>query len=66
MMAAIDKQLKTLVSDGPDDKKRLAFKYLVHLVADVHQPLHAGYRDERVTSGRSSDDCGKGNDLDRP
>jgi hypothetical protein len=24
-----------------------ALKYLVHFVADVHQPLHAGYRDDR-------------------
>jgi hypothetical protein len=31
-----------------DDKARLkALKYLVHLVADIHQPLHAGYRDDR-------------------
>ncbi len=47
VVAAIDKQLKVLASEGPDDKKLLALKYLVHLVADVHQPLHAGYRDDR-------------------
>ena len=25
-----------------DDEKRIALKYLLHLVGDVHQPLHAG------------------------
>lgn len=30
-----------------DEKRLKALKYLVHLVADVHQPLHAGYRDDK-------------------
>lgn len=46
-MAAIDKQTEILASNAPDEKRLLALKYVVHLVADVHQPLHAGYKDDR-------------------
>lgn len=34
--------------DGQDDQaRREALKWLIHLVADAHQPLHAGYGDDR-------------------
>ena len=36
-----------LRSNAPDERRLAALKYLVHLVADVRQPLHAGYRDDR-------------------
>ena len=29
------------------DERRQAFAFLCHLVADLHQPLHAGFRDDR-------------------
>ena len=29
------------------DEKRVALKFLVHLVGDVHQPLHVGHADDR-------------------
>ncbi len=44
---AIAKQLEILSSGAANDKRLLAFKYAVHLVADVHQPLHAGYLEDR-------------------
>ncbi len=47
VVEAIQKQSDILQSTASDDKKLLALKYLVHLVADIHQPLHAGYRDDR-------------------
>lgn len=47
VIAAIEKQTEILASNAPDDKRLLALKYVVHLVADVHQPLHAGYMDDR-------------------
>jgi hypothetical protein len=47
VVGAIDKQLAVLASNAPDEKRMLALKYVVHLVADVHQPLHAGYADDR-------------------
>jgi len=47
VVEAIGKQLEILSSSASDDKRLTALKYLVHLVADVHQPLHAGYQEDR-------------------
>jgi hypothetical protein len=44
---AINRQLDVLTSSAPDDKRLNALKYLVHFVGDVHQPLHAGYYDDK-------------------
>ena len=46
-MAAIERQAELLGSTAPDDVRLRALKYLVHFVGDVHQPLHAGYRDDK-------------------
>jgi nuclease S1 len=47
VVAAIEKQLEILKRDTDDQKRLTALKYLVHLVGDIHQPLHAGYREDR-------------------
>lgn len=48
VVAAIERQAQVLSAPTSDDEERLkALKYVVHLVADVHQPLHAGYGDDR-------------------
>lgn len=47
MVAVIDKQQEVLASSAPDEKRLLALKYLVHFMGDVHQPLHAGYQEDR-------------------
>ncbi len=47
VVGAIQRQLAVLSSDAPDAKRLLALKYLVHFVGDVHQPLHAGFADDR-------------------
>jgi hypothetical protein len=47
VVAAIDRQLAVLASNVPEDKRLTALKYVVHLVADIHQPLHAGYAEDR-------------------
>lgn len=47
MVAAIDRQRDILASNATDEVLLRALKYLVHLVADVHQPLHAGYGEDR-------------------
>ena len=47
VVAAIDRQLAVLASNAPADKRLTALKYVVHLVADIHQPLHAGYAEDR-------------------
>lgn len=47
VVAAIEQQSQVLRSDAPDGERLVALKYVVHLVADVHQPLHAGHGDDR-------------------
>lgn len=47
VVGAIQRQMEVLSSDAPDEKRLTALKYLVHFVGDVHQPLHAGYADDR-------------------
>ena len=47
LVAAIERQTAVLLSNAPDEKRLNALKYLVHLVGDVYQPLHAGYLDDK-------------------
>ena len=36
------------------DEKRLAFKFLLHFVGDLHQPLHAADENDRVHASRDT------------
>jgi hypothetical protein len=48
VVGALDKQIALLgKADATDAERLAALKYVVHLVADVHQPLHAGFFDDR-------------------
>jgi hypothetical protein len=47
VVEVINSQLDILASSASDAKRLTALKYVVHLVADVHQPLHAGYQEDR-------------------
>ena len=47
VVGAIERQNEVLRSRAPDSERLLALKFVVHLVADVHQPLHAGHGDDR-------------------
>lgn len=47
VIEAINKQLEILASKRSDMERLTALKYLVHLVGDVHQPLHAGYQEDK-------------------
>ena len=47
LVTAIERQTAVLVSNATEEKRLSALKYLVHLVGDVHQPLHAGYLDDK-------------------
>ena len=47
VVVAIKRQQEVLVSGATDDRKLTALKYLVHFVGDLHQPLHAGFQDDR-------------------
>ena len=47
VVGALQTQLTLLASAASDAERLLALKYVMHLVADVHQPLHAGFFDDR-------------------
>jgi hypothetical protein len=47
VIEAIKTQRAIFHSTAPDTDKLLALKFLVHLVGDIHQPLHAGFGDDR-------------------
>ena len=48
VIAAINRNFLALADrKRPDDERRDALKFLVHLIADVHQPLHASANDDR-------------------
>jgi hypothetical protein len=47
-VAAIERYARILGDTSrPDAERAEALRFLVHFVADVHQPLHAGYRADR-------------------
>ena len=47
VVGAIKKEVGILESSASDDKRLTALKYVAHFVGDVHQPLHAGYFDDK-------------------
>jgi hypothetical protein len=47
VVAAIERQVEKLRTSKSDEERLLALKYIVHLVADVHQPLHAGHSHDK-------------------
>ena len=64
IVAAIDKYRKILGSPKHSDADRLeALKFLIHFVGDVHQPLHAGNRNDRGGNQFQVNINGKGANL---
>lgn len=49
----------------PDKVRRQALKFVVHFVGDIHQPLHAGYRDDKGGNTYQVQFDGKGSNLHR-
>lgn len=62
-VGAIDLQAAILASDVPDEDRLKVLKYLVHLMADVHQPLHAGFADDRGGNLFQIQAYGRGSNL---
>ena len=52
-----------LASDGPDEERLKALKYVVHFVADAHQPLHGGFDDDRGGNSYQVQAFGRGTNL---
>lgn len=63
VVGAIARQLVVLASDAPDERRLLALKYVVHFVGDVHQPLHAGFADDRGGNTHQLQAFGRGTNL---
>ena len=47
----------------PDNVRREALKFVVHFVGDIHQPLHAGYRDDKGGNTYQVQFDGRGSNL---
>lgn len=66
VIEAIRAQGAILADRGRSDGERLqALKFVVHLVGDVHQPMHAGYARDRGGNDFQTQYQGKGGNLHR-
>lgn len=63
VVGAIEREVAVYRSDAPPTKRLVALKYLVHLVADVHQPLHAGFADDKGGNRYQVHAFGRGTNL---
>jgi hypothetical protein len=63
IVAAIDRQGKLLASSAPGEERLKALKYIVHFVADLHQPLHAGFLEDRGGNQYQVQSFGRGSNL---
>lgn len=64
VVAALAREVQVLGDRSqPDAVRREALKFVVHLVGDVHQPLHAGYRPDRGGNQYQVQFEGKGSNL---
>jgi len=63
VVGAIERQTRVLGSAASDEERLKALKYLIHFVADVHQPLHAGYVDDKGGNTFQIQAFGRGTNL---
>lgn len=63
VVAAIERHSSILGSLASDEEQLRALKFLVHLVADVHQPLHAGHAEDRGGNLHQLQAFGRGTNL---
>ena len=63
VVSAIERQAAVLASGASDEVKLKALKYITHFVADVHQPLHAGYAEDRGGNRFQVQAFGRGTNL---
>jgi S1/P1 Nuclease len=71
VVSAIEDDFAVLASsDSTDEEKLAALKFLGHWVGDIHQPLHAGFQDDRGgnhvrTQGSAKDDRARQKRMER-
>lgn len=63
VVGAIEKQTQVLRSWASDEERLRALKYLIHFVADVHQPLHVGYAEDKGGNTFQIQAFGRGTNL---
>jgi hypothetical protein len=63
VVAALEQQTQILASDAPAEKRLMALKYVVHFMGDIHQPLHAGYADDKGGNTYQVQAWGRGTHL---
>lgn len=63
VVSALERQLGILASAATDEARLQALKYVVHFVGDVHQPLHAGFADDRGGNQYQLQAFGKGTNI---
>ena len=63
VVGAIERQLQVLGSDRPSDERLKALKWVVHLVGDAHQPLHAGLAGDKGGNLYQIQAYGRGGNL---
>jgi len=63
VVAAIERQADAVGSSASDADRLRALKFLVHLVGDIHQPLHAGAGNDRGGNLFQLRTWGKGSNL---
>lgn len=63
VVGALERQLGILASAASDEARLQALKYVVHFVGDVHQPLHAGFADDRGGNQYQLQAFGKGTNI---
>ena len=61
--SAIDRLTADLRRPSDDNRRLHALKYLLHLVADLHQPLHAGWREDKGGNAFQLQAFGRGSNL---
>lgn len=61
---AINRQFLALADKTRSDAERVqALKFLVHIIGDVHQPLHAGFKDDRGGNNYQISYAGEGTNI---
>ena len=63
VVSAVRRQARVLVERAPEADRAKALRYLVHLVGDVHQPLHSGLADDRGGNSYQVQAFGRGSNL---
>ncbi len=63
LVEALNEKIRILRSAAADAERLIALKYVIHLIADVHQPLHAGLRSDKGGNQVQVHAFGRGTNL---